>query len=207
MINNKQYEVLMTPIRGTRVSSRSQGGKQLSYVEAWDIKAHLTRIFGFGNWDCEMLEYQHITDRPYTRAGYKEGDPPVDMLEVAFSARVQLTIRDPEGNHLCRYSEGAVGNASGPVSQYGELLDNALKSAASDALKRCAINMGSQFGLSLYDKGNRNEVIRSTIVTPPGYEKPEPTAEQTARLDQSLGTGVAPDTMQVGASDIPAATE
>lgn len=33
-ITAEQYAVLMKPLNGTRVAKRSQGGKQLSYLEA-----------------------------------------------------------------------------------------------------------------------------------------------------------------------------
>lgn len=187
-VTAKQYETLMRPLNGTRVANRSQGGKQLSYLEAWDVKAHLTRVFGFGNWDLEMLDYQFVTQREYVSTNNK------DMIEVIYSARMQLTIRDPEGREICRHSEAAVGNASGPVNMLGEHHDNAVKQAASDALKRCAINMGTQFGLSLYNDGSRNDVIRGTIVTPPGVaEKEKPTPEQAAALANSVGSTPEPE--------------
>jgi recombination DNA repair RAD52 pathway protein len=182
-ISAKQYETLMRPLNKARIEKRSQGGKQLSYLAAWDVKAHLTRIFGFGNWDLEMLDYHHVETRAYQSQNDKE------MVEVIYAARMQLTIKDPEGFTLARYSEGAVGSASGPATMLGEHHDNALKTAASDALKRCAINLGSQFGLSLYDQGSTVEVIKATLVTPEGYEKPkeELTPEQQAALEKSLG--------------------
>jgi recombination DNA repair RAD52 pathway protein len=177
-----QYAYLLNPLKSTRVATRSQGGKTLSYVEAWDIKAHLTRIFGFGNWDSEILDYRFIGERPYESKDKKE------MVEVIYSARVQLTIRDQWGNQLCRHSEAAAGSTSGPLYLLGEHHDNALKTAESDALKRCAINLGTQFGLSLYKNGTKTDIIQQTLVVPEGYEKPEPTTEQNAVLNQSLGT-------------------
>lgn len=183
MINAKQYETLLSPIRPGRVSSRRQSGKDLSYVEAYDIKAHLTRIFGFCNWDSEVEEYHHVTDRPYLKDGKTE------MVEVVYNCRMRLNVRDPEGHFLCTYVEAAAGSASGPLSQLGDLHDNALKSAESDALKRCAINLGSQFGLSLYRDGSLAEVIKQTIVKPEGVTTVEtvPDAEAAARVVESLG--------------------
>lgn len=178
-----QYRYLMNPLRSSRVATRKQGGKELSYLEAWDVKAHLTRIFGFGNWDSEMLEYQYVGQREY------ENSNKAPMVEVIYSARVRLAIRDAHGQALCTHTEAAVGSTSGPMSMLGEHHDNALKTAASDALKRCAINLGTQFGLSLYDNGNRNDVIRQTLVAPPGIETAviTPTDEQESRLARSLG--------------------
>lgn len=71
-------------------------------------------------------------------------------------------------NHTV-YSEAAVGSATGGAesSGIGDLHDNAIKSAASDALKRCAINLGTQFGLSLYDNGSTREIIKKVLVGEP----------------------------------------
>lgn len=176
----EQYDTLMKPIRTTRVSQRKQGGKTLSYVEAWEIKAHLTRIFGFGNWDSEMLEYHHVDTREYVKDGK-------DMVEVLYSARVRLTVRDRFGNVMATHSEAAVGSASGPASMLGDHHDNALKGGASDALKRCAINWGSQFGLSLYADGATREVVIQTIIQPEGWKPPKPSEEHEKVLREKLG--------------------
>jgi recombination DNA repair RAD52 pathway protein len=188
-ITAAQYEYLMNPLKSTRVATRNQSGKQLSYLEAWDVKAHLTRIFGFGNWDLEMLEFGHVADRKYES---NEGKP---MVEVVYSARMQLVVRDPQGREIARYCEAAVGSAFGPDYLYGDHHDNALKTAASDATKRCAINLGTQFGLSLYDHGSKADVIRVTLVKPDGVEekKDDLTPNQQANLAQSLGATELPD--------------
>src|SRR5690606_16452669 len=112
-----------------------------------------------------------------------------DMIEVVYSCHVRLTIRDPKGRHLCRHSEAAAGSASGPFSQLGDLHDNALKSAESDALKRCAINLGTQFGLSLYKDGAFADVIKKVLVVPEGVSTVEAPTDPEAekRLAQSLG--------------------
>jgi len=173
----------MRPLRGTRIAKREQGGKTLSYLESWDVRAHLIRVFGFGNFDAEVIEYHHVADRTYM--GGKDKDR--EMVEVIYSARVMLHLRDAEQNPLATYTECAVGSTSGPASMLGEHHDNALKTAASDALKRCAINLGSQFGLGLYDQGSTREVVRSTVVVPEGYEKPDPEAEAIKNVEHAVG--------------------
>lgn len=158
----EQYATLMKPLNATRVAKRSQGGKQLSYLESWDVRAHLIRVFGFTNFDIQTLNFQHVSTREY-----KSSDGTKDMIEIVYSAHVQLVIRDETGfNTLCVYSEGACGSASGPINMLGEHHDNALKTAVSDATKRCAINLGTQFGLSLYDNGNTRDVVKGTLVNP-----------------------------------------
>ena len=39
----------------------------------------------------------------------------------------------------------------------------AVKTAESDALKRAAINLGTQFGLSLYNNGSLKDVVGATL--------------------------------------------
>jgi len=182
----QQYDVLRRPLNSSRVAKRSQGGKQLSYLESWDVRAHLIRVFGYGNFDVETIEAHHVANRDYTSSG----DSPKPMVEVIWYAKAMLTIRDADGFLLCTHSESAVGSASGPATMLGEHHDNAVKTAASDALKRCAINLGTQFGLSLYDNGSTRDVVKQTLVEPPGYEKPEPTAEQVEAMAHSLGATV-----------------
>jgi hypothetical protein len=41
-----------------------------------------------------------------------------------------------------------------------------LKSAISGALKRCAVNLGDQFGLSLYRDGSVAPVVQRSLVAP-----------------------------------------
>jgi recombination DNA repair RAD52 pathway protein len=100
-------------------------------------------------------------------------------------------IRDANGNELARYCEAAAGSASGPATMLGDHHDNALKTAASDALKRCAINLGTQFGLGLYDKGSTAEVVMGTLVKPEGVKtEKEVTEEQIENLQKTLGAQV-----------------
>ena len=181
-LSPEQYDTLRRPLNRARIAKRQQGGKQLSYLESWDVRAHLIRVFGYANFDTEMLDYGLVATRDYQNQGK-------DMVEVIWHARVRLDVRDPEGTPLCTYTEGAVGSASGPANMLGDHHDNALKTAESDALKRCAINLGTQFGLSLYDDGNTNDVVKGTLVKPEGWVEPAPVSpeEAQANLTHSLG--------------------
>jgi recombination DNA repair RAD52 pathway protein len=161
-----QYLRLIRPINSTRIAQRSQGGKTLSYLESWEVRAHLIRIFGYTNFDVELLDYREVGTREYMATPRNDNDTPKPMVEVIYTARVRLTLRDPDGLVLCTYTEAAGGSASGPMGMLGEHHDNALKTAESDALKRCAINLGNQFGLSLYDQGSTRDVVKGTLVKP-----------------------------------------
>lgn len=195
----EQHDTLMGNLRKSRVSFLERSGKRFSHLEAWDIKAHLIRLFGFGNFDIETIDVKHSFTREYMTSG----DNPRPMWEVGYQATVQLTIRDPQGNHLCRFSESSVDSQSGGTG-LGDLHDNAIKSATSGALKRCATALGTQFGLSLYDDGTTNDIVRMVLVRPKGATKGIPTApgeapqsdlspEGRAALEHSLGAEVVSD--------------
>lgn len=145
MLNQHQYEQLLKPLNPSRVAKRSQAGRSLSYLEAWDVKAHLNRIFGFLNWSADVvsaeLAFEEQNEKGQWQVGYK----------VVLCLRV----------NGASYTEAAVGSASLP--QRGEAHDMAVKTAESDALKRAAINLGTQFGLSLYDNGSLKDVVGRTL--------------------------------------------
>lgn len=156
-LNARQVEVLLQPIKPGRVATRD--GQ--SNVEAYDIRAHLTRMFGFGNWSLTSThEPQMIYEQPTeTRAGKP-------AFKVAYRATLALEIRDPNGDHLATYTGSAVGESIMPDFKRGDAHDMALKTAESQALKRAAMNLGDQFGLSLYAGGSLNAVVRATLVNP-----------------------------------------
>ena len=147
MLNDAQYEQLLKPLNASRVAKRSQAGRSLSYLEAWDVKAHLIRIFGFGGWSWDVheavLAFEEQNEKGQWNVGYK----------VVGSLRIN--------DLFCTYTEAAVGSATLP--QRGEAHDTAVKTAESDALKRAAINLGTQFGLSLYADGATRDVVGKTL--------------------------------------------
>lgn len=178
----RQRNALLRPLNRSRVAHRQQSGKQLSYLEAWDVKRCLIRVFGFGGFDSIVEGEEFVGEYPYT------GSNDTPMLELVWRARVRLTVKDQNGNPLATYVEGSVGSATvrADSAAKGDAHDNALKTAASDALKRCAINLGTQFGLSLYDDGSTNDVVGRVLVGDTGA--PEVIPEDTkAALESSLG--------------------
>lgn len=146
-INAAQYEQLLKPLNESRIAKRNQAGRQLSYLEAWDVKAHLIRIFGFGGWCADVVEsvlaFEEKNEKGQWNVGYK------------------VTLRLYIPTLECTYTESAVGSANLP--QRGEAHDMAIKTAESDALKRAAINLGTQFGLSLYNNGSMRDVVVQTL--------------------------------------------
>lgn len=147
MLNQRQYEQLLKPLNPSRVAKRQQANRSLSYLEAWDVKAHLIRIFGFGGWGWNVIKadlaFEEQNERGMWNVGYKV---------IGCLSFVDLCVS---------YTEAAIGQATLP--QRGEAHDMSIKTAESDALKRAAINLGTQFGLSLYNDGSLNDVVKTTL--------------------------------------------
>jgi len=200
----EQHAVMRKPLNGTRVAKRSQGGKQLSYLESFDVRAHLIRVFGYANFDVETVDTYQVGTREYD-GGTEE--KPKAMVECMWFARVRLTVRDRKGRRLARYTDSAIGPTSGPATMIGEHHDNAAKTAASDAMKRCAINLGTQFGLSLYQDGSTRDVVKGTLVVPKGYEEPVPDEKAVQALQHTLGAQQVAEEDDEGKADEPAEQE
>lgn len=155
-ITAEQYRFLTAKLADNRVSQL----KGNSHVEAWDDRRHLIRIFGFGGWDSEIIECTLVSEDGVEKNG-RIG------WTVVYRVLCRLIVKDPAGNVIARYEDGACGDASNLPSR-GDAHDFALKTALSQALKRCAVNLGDQFGLSLYNGGSTSAVVLRSLVVPEG---------------------------------------
>lgn len=187
MLNDAQYEQLLKPLNPARVAKRQQAGRNLSYLEAWDVKAHLNRIFGFLNWSADVISADLAFEEKNEKAQWN----------VGYKVILRLTIGT--GRRAATYTESAVGSASLP--QRGEAHDMAVKTAESDALKRAAINLGTQFGLSLYDNGSTKDVIGKTLDRSEYYTVLQPTEPEQPVVTDSDGAGVWIEEMKAGIAD------
>jgi DNA recombination protein Rad52 len=151
-LTKQQHDILLKGINSDRIAQRKGGGgKALSYLEAWDVKAHMNRVFGFLNWSADV-----------TSAELAYEDNADGRWNVAYKVLLTLKVNG------ATYTEAAVGSAVLPSR--GEAHDMAIKTAESDAFKRAAINLGDQFGLSLYNNGSTQPVVKQTLVAPEGDE-------------------------------------
>lgn len=157
-LDDTQISALISNLNPGRVKHRSQGGAKLSYVEAWEIKTALIRMFGFGGFSAEVIDSGIVT----IREGEKKMDGKPKTPQAVCQSTVRLTVYGigPDGRDAV-YTETAIGSNSG--WDIGDILDNAQKSASSDALKRAATYLGTQFGLSLYSNGETNDVVRTVL--------------------------------------------
>lgn len=161
----KQYGQLLQPVNPARVHQKDG----MSHMEAYDVRAHLNRIFGFGRWSAEVISMDLVNER------FGQNRNGKDACYVVYRAGLRLTVCAPDGTELARYTEFAAGDALGfPVIKLGDAHDFAMKTAESQALKRAATNLGDQFGLSLYNKGNMNRLVGRSLVEVPAPEQQEP---------------------------------
>lgn len=150
-LTEPQIKQLLEPINPKRVV---RDGKGHNHVSQQDVLAHLIRVFGFGNFDTEVLNVECIFENPRDDAGKR--------FDVCYRALVRLTVRTPDGRELCHYENGSTATAQNQTR--GDAHDLAYKSAISLSIKRAAIALGDQFGLSLYNKGQMAALVLATLV-------------------------------------------
>lgn len=155
--NAKQTLQLLAPIHQSRVLL---DGNNHPHVSQQDITAHLIRIFGFGNFDTDILETSCVFEQQRS----DDKGMPNNRWDVCYRAKVRLTVRDADGNEVCHYEDGSTATAQNQTR--GNAHDGAFKSALSLAKKRAAVYLGDQFGLSLYNKGQMNALVKGTLVLP-----------------------------------------
>lgn len=168
MFTPDQIRILRKDLAPSRVL-HTQGQ---SYLAAWDVRAHLTRIFGYGGWDFQVLDLLEIETQQTGTIGAKGADKP--RWSSVYRCTGRLTIRDPEGGAYGAviYEDAAVGASTNQTTP-GDAHDLACKSAVSGALKRCAVNLGTQYGLSLYAEGTLHDVIRVLVTDDAPMDTPE----------------------------------
>lgn len=174
-LTRQQHDVLLLPIKKHRVGQKDG----LSHVEAYDIRAHLDRVFGFGGWSGDVTDVTML----YEQSKEEKGDT---RWRAAYRATYRLEIHATGAT----YTESAVGTNFGwlPNSKRDETHDMAIKTAASQALKRCAINLGDQFGLSLYNKGSLVPLVGTSLVVPAAT-----TPDAAPDVDGHITTQLAPE--------------
>ena len=161
----EQVKLLLARIHPDRVFKRDGN----SYVAGCDIRAELTRIFGFGRWSSEVLDQALLTEK---QVKTKKG---ADAWYVLYRSRIRLTVHAPDGTLVAFHDGSHVGASTHP--DFGEAHGNALTNSETYALRRAAINLGDQFGLSLYNGGSLDPLVRWTLV------KPEAAAAEAAKID------------------------
>lgn len=180
-----QVRQLLKPVNRQRVL---KDGKGHSHVSQQDVTAHLIRLFGFGNFDTDVYGPDLVFEDNVVDKQSGEINP--FRWDVCYRAMVRLTIRDPEGNEICHYTDGSTGSALNQTRS--DAHDLAMKASISLAKKRAAICLGDQFGLGLYNKGDLNALVRDTLVLPPDEAsdvKPDEAVDVQDGVPQQVSLG------------------
>ncbi|MFJ4960193.1 Rad52/Rad22 family DNA repair protein [Streptomyces sp. NPDC088739] len=141
-LSKEQRDALEAELNAARIAYDDRGN---AHIPGWDVRATLTRIFGFGMWSEEITERRLVQDQKYTPDGH---------WHVSWLVSIRLTCWDPYGTPLGPYEGISIDTVT--QGNRGACHELAVKSAATTALKRAAINLGQQFGLSLYRKSGGN---------------------------------------------------
>lgn len=188
-----QVAQLLQPIKPNRVLS---DGKGHSHVSQQDIQAHLIRLLGFGNFDIEVIDKELVYEDP--RVG-KDGELS-GRWDVCYRALARLTVRNEHGALVAFYENGSMGTAQNQTR--GDAHDLAYKSAISLSIKRAAISLGDQFGLSLYNKGQMTALVRQTLI---GSEIEAADVQDGIEQQVSLGNDEIDKTEHVATPEAPVA--
>lgn len=158
----EQIAVLLAPIKEHRVG---RDGKNFSHVEAYELRAHLNRILGFARWSEDVTTQECVFESSEVKTGKSNRE--YIAWTVCYRSLVRLTVCAPDGTVLATYTEGATGDAQNQPSR-ADAHDLAAKTSASQAFKRCCMNLGDSFGLSLYRKGSLEALVKVTLVNGQG---------------------------------------
>lgn len=158
----EQLDLLLRSISPNRVQQH-QGQ---AHLEAFDVRRWLTRVFGFGGWSDEIIALDMVHQSIWPVTDNKgEPVPGKHRATVVYRVTLRLIVKDVHGNVLNAWDDVATGEAVNQPT-VGDAHDLAIKAAVSQALKRCAVNLGDQFGLSLYNDGSVEPVIVATFGHP-----------------------------------------
>jgi hypothetical protein len=166
----QQIDFLLSGIRAERIG---KDGKGFAHVEAWDIRRHLIRVFGFGGYSTdqqEMTLVAQIEHKPSNANGKSR-------WTVIYRATVVLTVK-VNGIELGHWHGTAMGDAPN-LPSLADAHDMAMKTADSQALKRAAVNLGDAFGLSLYNDGSLNPVVLRSLAHTAPTASAQPEQEDT----------------------------
>lgn len=141
-ISDKQTQLLEAKLDRANVRTREQAGQTLSYVDGHYVISRLNEVFGHTAWSTRVVELT------VCHSGVNEKG----NATVSYLARVELTVHSGD---MFNQTED-VGFGHGSDKRPGVAHESAAKEAVTDALKRCARQLGPSFGLALYDKEQKD---------------------------------------------------
>ena len=173
MFTESQLKTLQDPLDPANVKPRKgPNGKTLSYIEGWQVIEEANHIFGFGTWSRETVLMEPLHDPVLIT---DPDNPEKGKVVSAFFAKVRITVWSEDGSRSV-VREGC-GAARGFAKTAGEAIEQAIKSAETDATKRALVTFGNAFGLALYDREQRQ------------VGKPEDRRQLAASAEPPIDTG------------------
>lgn len=174
---------LDAPIPQEAVRERSNGSFNLAYLEGWYVIDRLNKVLGQFNWGYEVEKLDKVYEGQLeNRYGKKE-------FHVSYVATVILTFNSlrSEDKYYSGHSFSDVGYGNGRDKMNpGAAHELATKEAVTDALKRCAKNLGMSMGLALYDKEQKHVGNEEEDTPVENTSKPVETTKTKSRKKEDL---------------------
>lgn len=144
---NQLLKELDAPIPRSAVSTREGGGgKKLNYLTGFYVIDRLNKTLGQGNWSYEIKDLRLVREGTIKR---------YDTEVFSCNYVCSLTLYGAVGHTNFSFNDVGYGDGTDKVDP-GKAHELAVKEAVTDALKRCARNLGMSLGLALYDKTQEN---------------------------------------------------
>lgn len=199
-LSDMQIERLLKGVGDNRVAET----RGMSYIPQHEIRAELTRVFGFGNWDTAVHDVTMLYEEQRQGTGTNKDKT---YWFAGYRCAVTLRIRDYDGNPIAEFTEyHAEENA--PQPNRGEAHALALTACESYALRRAAIGLGDRFGLSLYNFGASAPIVKGTLQqlerdvpgrVPPVPEPTEQVADAEAQVARAFSQDESTDSPSLSA--------
>ncbi|WP_373002016.1 Rad52/Rad22 family DNA repair protein [Sulfurimonas sp.] len=159
MFSENQIKALSYNLDDSRIKTIDKAGMSFKYLETYDVINVANTIFNY-MWDYTITRLEEVARETNQNSNHV----------ITYSAIVKVKIYDAQRNFIEREDTGV---GTGTAKTIGDAIDNASKSAVSDALKRTLRSAGGQFGNNLYSK------------TPNTSQNQQQNYQQPAQLQQS----------------------
>lgn len=168
-LNAAQVRELLLDLQdGDHIKKEKSGKLRLRHEY---IRARLTQIFGFNGWGEQNLKAWEV-HRSTDRTG---------ETVVAYGAQQRLILRNDDGSVRNFFDGTGAWGLAGKGIPVWEMHSDAMNGACSVALCRAVMNLGPQFGLSLYAEDPATAVV--------GYSLPhQPLSHLYGAKDADDGT-------------------
>ncbi len=170
MFTDKINQVLAYEIESNRIKSRPKGNITLSYLEGFDIIETANRIFGYGNWDTNIVKLEQVSQEVNSNQNNI----------ICYKAVINVVVHDLQ--HSKAVNRTDVGFGTGIAKTLADAHEGAAKEAVTDAIKRTFRSFGNQFGNSLYNKSKNQQ--SHTQQQPQQYSQPNQQQIQQVAVQQ-----------------------